>query len=69
LHYDIGNYCTMRAKSLGPDDPKREIAWTKAAWHYRQGMELEQVKELPKDVRTYIGYFFSRSSGFPPARE
>jgi hypothetical protein len=58
LHYDMGNYWTMRTESLGPNDPKREIAWTKATWHYRMGMELEQVKELPKDVRTYIGYFF-----------
>jgi hypothetical protein len=58
LHYDMGKYWTMRTKSLRPDDPKRKITWTKAALHYRLGMELEQVKELPKDVRTYIGYFF-----------
>jgi hypothetical protein len=67
LHYDMGNYWTMRTKSLGPENPKSKIAWTKAVWHYRQGMEVEQVKELPKDVRTYIGYFFQRepfSSGF-----
>ena len=37
---------------------KRGISWAKAVWHYRQGMALEQVKELPKDVRTYIGNFF-----------
>ena len=58
LHYDMGNYWTMRSKNLGPDNPKSNIVWRKAVRHYRQGMELEQVKELPKDVRAYIGNFF-----------
>lgn len=58
LHYDMGKYWTMRTKSLGSNNPKRENAWTKAMSHYRRGMELEQVKALPKDVQTYIGYFF-----------
>ncbi len=57
LHYDMGKYWTMRSKSFKPDDPKRENALAKAVWHYRKGMELEQVKELPKDVRTYIEGF------------
>lgn len=63
LHYDMGNYWTMRTKSLGADDPKSKISWTKAARHYRQGMALEKAKELPKDVRAYIGNFFP---GEPP---
>lgn len=58
LHYDMGKYWTMRSKTFRPGDPKRKAAWTKAASHYRQGMGLEQVKELPKDVQMYIGYFF-----------
>jgi len=58
LHYDMGNYWTMRTKTLGPDNPKRKIAWTKAVWQYRKGMELEKIKELPKDVQGYIRYFF-----------
>ena len=58
LHYDMGKYWTMRAKSLKPGDPRREASLAKAARHYRKGMELEQVKELPKDVLTYIEYFF-----------
>jgi len=48
----------MRTKTLGPDNPKSKIAWTKAVWQYRKGMELEKIKELPKDVQVYIRYFF-----------
>ncbi|MDO9227970.1 MAG: O-antigen ligase family protein [Syntrophales bacterium] len=58
LHYDMGNYWTMRTKTLGPDNPKSKITWTKAVWQYRKGMELEKIKELPKDVQVYIRYFF-----------
>ncbi len=58
LHYEIGKYWTMRSTSFRPDNPKRKEALNKAASHYRKGMELEQVKELPKEVRTYIGYFY-----------
>ncbi len=55
LHYDMGNYWTMRAKFLGQGNPESTIAWTRAMYHYRKGMEIEQVKELPKDVQAYIG--------------
>ena len=36
------------------DDPKSEINWTRAVWHYRKGMELEGKKDLPEDVKGYI---------------
>jgi O-antigen ligase len=54
LHYDMGNYWTMRAKFLRPKNPESEIAWTKAMHHYRKGMEVEGLKELPKDVQAYM---------------
>jgi hypothetical protein len=57
LQYDMGNYWTMRSKTLGPGDPKRDIAWTRAVWHYR--LELEQKKDLPEEVKGYIRNFYT----------
>jgi O-antigen ligase len=59
LQYDMGNYWTMRSKTLGPDNPKSEINWTRAVWHYRKGVELEQKKDLPEDVKGYIRNFYT----------
>jgi len=58
LQYDMGNYWTMRSKTLPPNDPSSKIAWTKAVWHYRQGMALEKRWKLPEDVRAYLANFF-----------
>ncbi len=59
LQYDMGNYWTMRSKVLGPNDPKNEANWTKAVWYYRKGMELENKKELPEQVKIHIRSFYT----------
>jgi len=58
LHYDMGNYWTMRAGSYGAGRPEGDAAWTTALWHYRRGMEMEKKEKLPEDVLTYIRNFF-----------
>ena len=55
----MGNYWTMRVKTFGPNDSKRKIAWTRALWHYRVGMELEKTKEPPKDIQNTIRNFLN----------
>jgi len=64
LQYDMGNYWTMRSKNPPPDDPLGEVAWTKAVWHYRLGMSLEERKKLPEDVRGYLANFFRNEVSF-----
>jgi O-antigen ligase len=59
LQYDMGNYWTMRAKTLGPGSPQSDVAWTKALWHYRKGLELEKQKKLPDFVQAYVRNFFT----------
>ncbi len=58
LHYDMGNYWTMRAKTMEGEKAKSDAAWQKAVRHYRKGMEVEKIKELPKDVQGFIRNFF-----------
>lgn len=59
LHYDMGNYWTMRSKTLGPGSPKSEAAWITAVWHYHKGLEMEKKKKLPDYVQAYIRNFFT----------
>lgn len=59
LQYDMGNYWTMRAKTLGLGSPRSEAVWTKAVWHFRKGMELEKRKELPDHIKAFIKTFFT----------
>jgi O-antigen ligase len=59
LQYDMGNYRTMRSKTFGPGDPKSEVNWAKAVWHYRKGVELEGKKDLPEGVKGYIRNFYT----------
>jgi O-antigen ligase len=54
LHYDMGNYWTMRAKVFGVETPQGKIAMARAMKHYRKGMEVERVRELPKDIQAFI---------------
>lgn len=58
IHYDMGNYWTMRSKTLQPADPRCAVSLTRAVWHYRKGMELTQAKSLPADVKGYIRNFY-----------
>jgi O-antigen ligase len=59
LQYDMGNYWTMRSKTLAPDDTKGQVNWTRALWHYRKGMDLEMKKELPEEVKGFIKSFYT----------
>jgi hypothetical protein len=74
LQYDMGNYWTMRSRTLAPGDPRRETAWTQAVWHYRQGMALENRRRLPDHIRGYLRNFFPyeatlfRHFWLPPSR-
>jgi O-antigen ligase len=59
LHYDMGNYWAMRSKGFAAGDSRGEIAWTRALWHYRQGVALERRPRLPDHIRGYLRNFTS----------
>ncbi|MCX5829794.1 MAG: O-antigen ligase family protein [Deltaproteobacteria bacterium] len=49
LHLDMGNYWVMRSRSLSPEDPKSETAWTKALWHYHKALAVTSGKTASDD--------------------
>ena len=40
LHQELGNYWTMRSRSVMPNNPLHHEAWAKAIWHYQKSAEL-----------------------------
>ena len=61
LHQELGNYWTMRSKSVLPDNPLHQEAWTKAIWHYKKARELEtgaRLKRMKKEIREYVWNFY-----------
>lgn len=49
LHLDMGNYWVMRSRSLSPEDPTSEIAWTKALWHYNKALSVTSGRTVSDD--------------------
>ena len=41
LHQELGNYWTMRCKSVLPNNPVHHEAWAKACWHYQKAIKIE----------------------------
>ena len=41
LHQELGNYWTMRSKSVYPNNPVHHEAWAKACWHYQKAQRIE----------------------------
>jgi len=41
LHQELGNYWTMRSRSVMPNDPVHHEAWAKACWHYKKAIKIE----------------------------
>ena len=41
LHQELGNYWTMRSKSVYPNNPLHHEAWAKACWHYQKAQSIE----------------------------
>ena len=58
LLVDLGNYWTMRSKTIDPTDPKQDVAWTKAVWHYQKALEMEKSKDLAEAVVRYVKGFY-----------
>ncbi|MFO7600751.1 MAG: O-antigen ligase family protein [Candidatus Desulfacyla sp.] len=63
LHVELGNYWTMRSKSVYPSDPLHHEAWARAVRHYRRAQSAERgaqsgesqaVKEMQKEIRDYV---------------
>ena len=61
LHQEMGNYWTMRSKTLYPSEQTHHAAWARACWHYGQaqlrleGKALRQVKE---EIRDFVCRFY-----------
>ena len=58
LHLDMGNYWAGRSRSLAPDDPKADIAWTKALWHYRKALSLDGSKAVREEIVRFVKNFY-----------
>jgi len=41
LHQELGNYWTMRSKTVYPNNPIHHEAWARACWHYRKAIKIE----------------------------
>ena len=57
LHQELGNYWTMRSRSVMPNDPLHHEAWAKAVWHFRKAQSLETggtLKRMKKEIRDYV---------------
>ena len=58
LHLDMGNYWVGRSGSLPPEDPKAEIAWTKALWHYKMALSLDNSKAVREEIAQFVKSFY-----------
>ncbi len=61
LHQELGNYWTMRSRSVMPNDPLHHEAWAKACWHYHKAQSLETggaLKRMKKEIRGYVWNFY-----------
>ncbi|MEA2038880.1 MAG: O-antigen ligase family protein [Thermodesulfobacteriota bacterium] len=61
LHQELGNYWTMRSKSVYPNNPVHHSAWAKACRHYGKAQSLETggaLKRMKKEVREYVWNFY-----------
>jgi len=58
LHLDMGNYWTMRSRSLPPEDPQVDIAWTKALWHYHKGLAMNGDKKAKEEITQFVKNFY-----------
>jgi len=59
LHVEMGNYWTMRSKTVYPNDPLHQEAWGKACGHYREALRIEgaesrEGKRLRKEIRDHV---------------
>ena len=61
LHQELGNYWTMRSRTVLPNDPLYHEAWAKACWHYHKAQSLETggaLKRMKKEIRGYVWRFY-----------
>jgi len=61
LHQELGNYWTMRSRSVYPSDPLHQEAWARACRHYQQAQRLEDgrgLKKVQKEIREYVWNFY-----------
>ena len=63
LHQDLGNYWTMRSKSVYPNNPVHHEAWARACWHYQKAQSIERgeqsaeskaLKKMKKEIHDYV---------------
>ena len=58
LHVEIGNYWTMRSKTIFPTDPQHQSGWEKACWHYKKALSIEGTKSLRDRIIKYVWQFY-----------
>jgi O-antigen ligase len=63
LHQELGNYWTMRSKSVYPNNPIHHEAWARACWHYQKAQSIERgeqskeskaLKRMKKEIHDYV---------------
>ena len=63
LHRELGNYWTMRSKSVYPNNPVHHEAWARACWHYQKAQSIERgeqsaeskaLKQMKKEIHDYV---------------
>jgi O-antigen ligase len=59
LHQELGNYWTMRSKSVLLDDPLHAESWAKACWHYQKALALDgNSNRMKKEIKEYVLSFY-----------
>ena len=58
LHVKIGDYWTMRSKTVYPTNPMHKIFWASACRHYRKARSLEKSEALTDKIVKYVWSFY-----------
>ena len=67
LHQELGNYWTMRSRSVYPNNPLHHEAWAKACLHYQKAQRIERgeqsaeskaLKRMKREIRDYVWNFY-----------
>ena len=57
LHQELGNYWTMRSRSVLPNNPIHHEAWARAIWHFKKAQRLKTggpLQQMQKEIKQYV---------------
>jgi hypothetical protein len=61
IHQEMGNYWTMRSRTIYPTDQAHHAAWARACWHYGEVQKRARGKALDRtreEIRAFVWRFY-----------